>query len=119
MCGELLISPESAIRHTQEQREDRSRLAVDFDAVGNRPEAIRPRENQANGCQFLGWTYRPDLDDWLLGNADSDVGVLHRESALCTLNPEPRSCPGCPRTAPLETIASDPRVKRGLSMSAG
>jgi hypothetical protein len=60
--------------------------AVDFDAVINRPEAGRPREKQTNGFRFPGRPYRPDLDDELLGNADSDVGVPHRGSALCALN---------------------------------
>jgi hypothetical protein len=40
------------------RRRDRTRLAVDFDAVGNRPEAGSAGEKQTNGCRFVERTHR-------------------------------------------------------------
>src|SRR5262245_41330717 len=65
----------------EDQWEGGTRSAVDFD----RAEAGGAGEDQTNRFGFLGWFCRSDLDDGLLGNAYSDVGVLHRAGAWSAL----------------------------------
>ena len=54
----------------------------------------------------MGWIYWLDLDDRLLGNANSDLGELHRESVGCALDADPTQFSSDAGTAAKQQFAS-------------
>ena len=78
--------------------------------------AGNPSEKPPNRRRLVGRIYRTDLDDCLLGDADPDLDLLHRESARSALSlhfcfPVPLTPNPCGRLLALSsTVAFAPTV---------